>query len=229
MELKERCIALVGVLRDARPFWTLLIGLGLAAIVGWLLAEWLSASPADVPADAVRYAGAALQLFGLGLVARGLSEARVLFGRPPLMASIRAWFVRLASVFRARHAASLQADLRASGRASGNLSTRKIPGPGSTLEQRLEALERNVRELENETRRDLAALRDQIGQIGTAVHHEATERTRSDRVIEQRMEKFAVGGLHLEAVGLIWLLFGTVAGSAPDETAAFIAAVFRAF
>lgn len=170
-----------------------------------------------------------LQLFGLALVAKGLSDARVLFGRPPLTASIRRWFVRLwSALFRPPRTATLQADLGATLGLSGDLSLRKIPGSASTLEQRVEALERNLKELESEMRRDLDGFREHVGQIRTDVHREVRDRTDADRQIARRIEEFAVGGLHLEFVGMVWLLFGTLATSAPDETAAFISAAYRA-
>ncbi len=56
----------------------------------------------------------------------------------------------------------------------------------------------------------------------TGVQREAAARQLADREIDKKIEEFAVGGLHLEFVGVLWLLLGTLGTSVPDETATFL-------
>jgi hypothetical protein len=74
-------------LREATPGAIFVGGLAIAAVLGW------AAGP-DV-ADAIRYGGAALQLFGLLLVAHGLERTRAMFGRPTMLARVRDWIGRV--------------------------------------------------------------------------------------------------------------------------------------
>ena len=82
----------------------------------------------------------------------------------------------------------------------------------SRLEHRLRELQRSAEQLARETQRDVSGLRAEL-------HTESSARVNSDAKIEGLLQEFAVGGLHLEWVGLWWLLIGTAATSIESELA----------
>jgi hypothetical protein len=62
-----------------------------------------------------------------------------------------------------------------------------------------------------------ARLRVKIGPLTEAVEYESRSRELADQRIQRQLEEFAAGGLHLETIGLVWLLLGVTLGTAPGE------------
>jgi hypothetical protein len=177
---------------------------------------------------AVCYAGTLLQILGLATVATGLSHVRRLFGRPSLGQKTVAWLRQLAAAFHrpkpitARLNATLD-DMTLAAEVRAPLSA----GPQSPLERRVAILEENLDRLRNEVdakearlRRDLSAIKDSLG-------HEQQAREAENRQITAKMKELAVGGLHLEFVGLTWLFLGVTGASIPDEIANPLSAFLR--
>jgi len=51
------------------------------------------------------------------------------------------------------------------------------------------------------------------------VRREREERGAGDDRTTRQIEEVAIGGLHLEVVGLVWLILGVLGTSIPDEAA----------
>jgi hypothetical protein len=90
---------------------------------------------------------------------------------------------------------------------------------GGTFEQRLDGLEREIdalrkdaQERENEFQGKLSKLHDELSK-------EKQERIEAHSEIRRKLDNVAVGGLHLDVIGLWWLLFATIATSVPDGVA----------
>jgi hypothetical protein len=62
-------------------------------------------------------------------------------------------------------------------------------------------------------------LKDNLSRVETLVHIESNNRQTGDANISKLLEGFAVGGIHLELVGLAWLLLGMFGTSIPKELA----------
>ena len=45
---------------------------------------------------------------------------------------------------------------------------------------------------------------------------ESEERRKADEILSEKLKQLAVGGLNLEAIGLAWLLLGTIGTSIPE-------------
>jgi hypothetical protein len=94
--------------------------------------------------------------------------------------------------------------------------------PGSSVEQRLQALEEWVPLI---VQRSDAIERRLIDESTNRAQSDADERTArqaADDLIGHRLEASATGGLRLSAVGLTWLIFGTLFSGFPPEIASLV-------
>ena len=62
-------------------------------------------------------------------------------------------------------------------------------------------------------------IRKEVGAVRDALSREQQARDNELRKMAAQMEELAVGGLHLELVGLTWLVFGGLGTSIPDQIA----------
>jgi hypothetical protein len=211
MRFMFRRQALIAALRDAWPVWLAIAGILVAAFFGWVLSHDASAG--------VLYAGATLEMFGLGTVAFGLSEVRRSFGRPSLREKCLAWLSQVASAFRPPKPITLQANagLEAIVGVGARLIVRA--GPGSSLDQRVAILEENLNRLRDEVDANESKIKREVAAVREALSREQQARDNEVRRMAAHMEELAVGGLHLELVGLTWLVFGGLGTSIPGEVA----------
>ncbi len=72
--------------------------------------------------------------------------------------------------------------------------------------------------LENEIRR-------RGDELSNKLHAEVAAREASDKRIEEQLKETAVGSLHLDAWGVLFFIFGIIAGTASPEIAAVFGAV----
>ena len=93
------------------------------------------------------------------------------------------------------------------------------------LDPRVALLEENLKRLRNELDAKEKKLMENLNTVrGVLEEERAVKGNRSSRLSNQ-LEEFAVGGLHLEIIGLVWLFPGVLGTSIPDE----IAALWQAF
>ncbi len=90
-------------------------------------------------------------------------------------------------------------------------------GPEASLEHRLEVLEGNFKQLEGEMDAEIRDVREQVTQAQKSLRREREERSAADDGTARQIEEVAIGGLHLEVVGLVWLILGVLGASIPDE------------
>jgi hypothetical protein len=211
MPFKFRRGALIAALVDAWPAWLAAAGILAAAFFGWVLSH--------DPSAGVLYAGTMLEMFGLATVAFGLSEVRRSFGRPSLWQKFLAWLRQIAGAFRPPKPITLQAN--AGGVAIVGSKARLIvsAGPGSSLDRRVAILEENLNRLRDEVDANENGIKKEVGAVRDALSREQQARDNEFRKIAAQMEELAVGGLHLELVGLTWLVFGGLGTSIPDQIA----------
>ena len=70
-------------------------------------------------------------------------------------------------------------------------------------------------------------MKTSIDRLAKDLPKEREERRQADEEIARQIEGLAVGGLHLEAVGLFWLTLGLLAANLPDEIARLMSLVRR--
>jgi len=166
----------------------------------------------------VRITGLLLQILGIGTVAWDIRETRKLFGRPTLMGQFQAWLRRFpayggrdvsASVNITIPGASLHARGYAAAAARSNAS----------VEERIDALEKNVTlvnaridQTQNEMDQKFRGHADDLKQ-------EERTRAREDQAIREKLEVTETGGLHISAMGALWLVVGVTLSTAAPEIA----------
>lgn len=211
---------MAAALKEAWPTWLALAGILVALAVGRLFSTRLS--------DVVRYAGAMLQIFGLATVAIGLSEMRRLFNRPSLGARIFGWFGRFAAAFKAPKLISVGAFGAGGATVSGEARVVLALGPGASLEERVKVLEENLNRLREELDAKLQEIRRELSTVREGMQRESHERQAADEKRDRQIEEVAIGGLHLEMVGLVWLFLGVLGTSIPDKIAELLLLIAQA-
>jgi hypothetical protein len=145
------------------------------------------------------------------------------FGKPSLANHARNWVRRFGSAFKSPAPILLRADAAgAIGIVGGDLRARRGAGSGATVEQRLDVLTENLRLLEEEFDRRVKHLDDKSAELSKALLREGSARKAAYERTSRQIENVAVGGLHLEWAGLLWLILGVVGTSMPDELAGIL-------
>ena len=165
--------------------------------------------------DRLRYAALLLQLLGIVVVAIGISETRALFARPSLAAITKSWLrdlhhslTRQIVPVGTAHEINLAGSIRLSSSATGTLTSAP-----STIDQRLSALEAEVTAIRQHVNERVERVVTDLGHLRRDLVQEAKERNQSTQELRRLIETEAAGSLHLEIMGLFWLLVGTILGS----------------
>ena len=209
--MSARLIGISDLLRDAKPVWI---------CIGGVLTAWgLACLAAEEPTTRVLYAGTWLQLAGLVSVALGFKERQRLFGLKPIATRVSHWFVRMDALARSRRSRTVAAAAGEVGAVGldARASIVRIPRPGAPLKERVAALEQNAERLRVELDERFAAVIKDLQQVRAKIGDERSSRLSGEQTIAMRLERFAVGDLDAEVVGLIWLFFSTLATSIPAE------------
>jgi hypothetical protein len=191
----------------AWPFWLTLGGLGTAALLALVGAT---------QANRALLAGAWLQILGLGTVAWGLRDVRRMFRRPTLTTRVREWFRQLHRLLGKPEPIVIRPEPGHLTISVGTPSVSVGLGPNPSLKQRLDFLMGEVDALRARQARELAEVTDRFSRLDAGMATEGADRIGEYSALKQTVEEFAVGGLHLEIVGLVWLGFGVVLGTLPE-------------
>jgi hypothetical protein len=165
----------------------------------------------------VRYPGLGLQLAGIGTVWWGIRETRKLFEHPSFWTQAGAWFHR-----RPRYGGRV-VGLAGSGAAAATASARLSVWRGArrdaTLEQRIEALEHNLIQVRDDAIWFQNKTENDIRRQDQAIKEEQQTRDSADQEIRQKLKAAETGGLHISAMGAMWLLVGVTMSTIPAELA----------
>lgn len=196
----------------ARLFW-LAVG-----IVG--VASAIALRPGTTE-PVVRWTGLVLQLFGIVTVIIGIEQTRKLFNRPSLLSIARAWFKELPPFKRKIVMGAMAGSVGMAGmKARGYVSSN--PPPNAGIEERVGSLERNVGHL-NKRIDDAFQELDKVESAQTAaLEKEKQERTAEDAKIASKLETSGTGGLHISAMGALWLLIGVTLATGSVEIAKWL-------
>jgi hypothetical protein len=93
---------------------------------------------------------------------------------------------------------------------------------GASLERCIEILEENLNRLREELDHRAQRFQDKLTFVERQILEEGDQRQAADKAISLQIEEVAVGGLHLEIVGLWWLILGVVGTSIPNQLAKLI-------
>lgn len=197
--------------------WLLWFGIGLIAA-----AMAISLRFAPLAEDGLRYAGVFLELAGILTVVIGILDKRAAFNRPGFWVLLKQWVAQFPS-FRSRSAnVSGSAAITASGSiVSGHLTTR--PGPGASLESRVIALESQLLSLQEHTNTIQQEAQERDQRLNARVDEESERRASEIQKLFKKFEEFGADNLHLETVGILWLVVGLITSNLPREIMSFLA------
>jgi len=204
----------------AYPFWIAVGGIALVAAVAVAIG--------GTPVEEATIAGAGMELLGLATVAVGLSKLGREFGRPSLFDSLGSWFRDLPAVFKKqppRIINSVGGISITPGTGSALLTVKAAPG--SPIEKRVELLEKAVDLLRDYHGREIEKLDQAVERVAADLTIEQRERAQVDERLRTTVEELAVGGLHVEVVGVVWLFFGIFLGTLPEQSVAIIRSALR--
>lgn len=177
--------------------------------------------------SALKVAGFLIGLAGLSLVAYGLSKTRRLFGKPSVWSRLADWGRAAVAMFVRPPSRPINIEAKLGGVTVRGLAGTILGGPEKTLEQRVKELEehavaikKQLEEIRTEAQQALEAAREEFRTDQGHIRQSVSD-------LDQRFEKFSVGGLDLEGMGLFWLIFGSALSTFHDRLAAL--AVWKAF
>jgi hypothetical protein len=204
--------ALLHWLLEASLFWLAL---------GVVIAAMLFVFRKRVTERDVRLTGLLLQIFGLATVVWGIRATRILFGRPDLFTLWRQWFRRLPVYSRHIVLGSANLTLSSLG-ASARASVSATAGLDASIQERIDALEKNIKymndridETQTEMDRGFRAQTAALEQEHLAREHQAQD-------LHAKLESTETGGLHISAIGALWLFVGITLSTASVELAAWL-------
>jgi hypothetical protein len=196
---------------EANPFW----GPFIVAVVICLLVTVVSPCPVE---REVRLIGMVLQLLGVVTIVMRLRATQRQF--PGQMLNL--WWLGRPQ-FRVRNRV-VSATGTVTSVATVRAEARVSLGPQATVEQRLAMLEDSHTKLADKVGDLGKEVKRQTDGLSTKLTAEAASREAGDKRIEGQVRAAAVGSLHLDAWGILFFLFGIIAGTASPEIAAWIGA-----
>jgi hypothetical protein len=165
----------------------------------------------------MRCGGTALQLAGLSLTAIGIIQTRAVFNLLSPVSIVRNWFAARPKL---RTNTVLEVPTGRLSMRAGDVHLRTGPGADRPIDEKVAWL---IEQLDQLDRRMALRLREVADNAAAQVAQEQNARSAENAELRRRLMLSATGGLNLSAVGLIWLVLGTVlAGFAPELAAALI-------
>lgn len=192
----------------------------IAAIPTSYALGWSLASNA---AQHFRWAGALLQVAGIGTVAYGLSQTRKLFDLPSVGAGFDDWVKGVSDAVSGPRTitGSIQSVVPGIRQSAAGGVEYKRPGADAPTKERIQALQDG----QDKLREDLANLRSDLNDKFQTTKEELSEeskmRKEADNRVKELIREASIGGIHLETIGILWLMFGVLFASVP-QTFAFL-------
>ena len=194
---------------EARYVWVSIVVIGVALVI--------SLRP-HTTEPVIRLTGLSLQLLGISTVIWGISETRAFFGHPSIASKIKAWLNRLPSLRRKVTLVAGSAKLSAvfgKARAYGIVGA----GPNPTIENRLDAIEKNVTSIHERISQTQKEMDEEFQKATDALKREEQSRQAEDSAIREKLEATETGGVHISAMGAVWLFVGVILSTAAPEIA----------
>ena len=164
----------------------------------------------------IRIAGMSLELLGLSTVAFGLRDTRKLFSQPSFLLLAARWMISFPSFYRNVHIVAGTGHFKLGGASVTGLATASSSASAS-LEERVAILEKNLEQSNLAIHQAQRRLDDESARKARAVESERQYRETADDKNRQLLEEAMAGGLHLEAIGVLWLFVGIILATASSE------------
>ena len=188
-----------------------LLAIGFPLVAAWL---W----PTEF---GFRFVGFLLQVLGVWIVWVGIRGTREQFEVPGSWAQTKAWMSSFPRVRGRVILAAGSATVSLSGMSARAHVWSGVP-EGATVEQRLEAVEKNVRRVRDDLSAHQKEADDRARAQNEEMKRERAEREAADEEIQKKIKETETGGLKLNAAGVWWLFSGTVCSTFPEEIARMV-------
>jgi hypothetical protein len=192
---------------EPRFVWFALLPPALSA--GLALGLWQSEA-------AIRVIGLALQLAGILTVAWGIVETWRFFGLGQPLAPVRAWIRRYPLRKRIIIAAASDS-VEFSDAASARGHTSWPLKPTSPIEERVEAIEKNIPLMQDRISRTQIELDNAVRTLQGELKIVATSSNEQVQRVHSQVRLFGTGSLHISAMGALWLFVGSILSTASQE------------
>ena len=196
-------------------------------VASWLARAWLAALTLAVVVigvwfplamrteSAIRLSGLILQLLGLAAAAFGIRNTRRMFGKPSFLQHLRNWAASVPRLKPKTQNISVSGSISVG--ASVSATVWHNPATGASLEQRVAAMEANLKELEHHVRMIDISTSNNERAFANKLCAESDERVRHDHKLFGRVEAASTDGLHLAAAGAFLLAAGVILSTASNE------------
>jgi hypothetical protein len=200
----------VAWLAEAQRLWLALFTVLLVVVLSWL----------TVPGweTRLRIAGCCLELLGLAIVAYGLRDTRKLFRQPSLLQLWRDWLARFPTFYRHIHVVAATGTFTLGGDALTAFGSVSL-SPTASLDERVIALEKNLNQTNALVQQMQKQREEDTRKQAAALDSERRARETEDEKNQRLLEEALAGGLHLETIGVVWLLIGIILSTLSTELA----------
>lgn len=204
--------------------WTRALGRWLwEARLAWLAVATLLGAALAVggnPTEArILLTGLVLQILGIGTVAWGIRTTRRLFGRPGMVALVRTWLANFPRYGGRTIAVGATMTATSSVRGRAFVTT---TAADESVEARLDALEKNMGHVNDRINGIQAEIDQKADEHRRAFEEERQARSKEAGELRERLEATETGGLHVSAVGAVWLTVGVALSTAAPELARWL-------
>jgi hypothetical protein len=204
--------------------WTRALGRWLwEARLSWLAVATLLGAALAVggnPTEArIRLTGLVLQILGIGTVAWGIRTTRRLFGRPGMLALACRWLANFPRYGGRTISVGGIATASTAVRGRGFVTT---AAADDSVEARLVALEKNMDHVNDRVSGLQAEIDQKVDEHRRALEEERQARSKEAGELRERLEATETGGLHVSAVGAVWLIVGVALSTAAPELARWL-------
>lgn len=199
-------------LKELRLFWLALLVVALA--LGFSL------RPGATEPE-IRLVGLVLQVLGIGTVAWGIHRTRVLFGHPTFVDQLCSWLKRFPAG--GKRVVSVTGNVTLPPLSvQGRGQTVASAGPNPTLDARIEALEKSVRLMNTRINQTQCQMDEGFRRRDELLNEEKQTRVKEDQALCEKLEATETGGLHISAMGALWLFVGVTLSTAAPEIAKYL-------
>ncbi len=163
-----------------------------------------------------RMSGMFLQLMGVVTVAWGLMGAHKLFSKAGFTEIIKKWFMSIPPFTETSsvHMGVGNVQLEGiTGSAYGTVSLANAP----SLEEKMELIEKVLNNLNKQQGVLDKKIDTNAKEHALAIENEKKFRERSIQQVKELIREIAVGGIHIESIGVIWIFFGIIFATIPKE------------
>lgn len=212
----------VNLMRWPRRLLWWLLRVRLAIFCAAVVVLALAASLAHFQSEpSIRISGMLLQLLGISAAAIGIRDTRRMFGKPSFLQLARNWLQTIPGI--KPQVVNLSGSAKLSFSATAKAHLWHGAGQEPTVESRLSAAESNLLELYNRANAAESAFDNHVRAAKQSLQEEKNARTEEDRQLHLKIQAASTDGLHLAAVGAVWLASGVIMSSIPNELLCLVA------